>query len=332
MKAAYLETTGSPDVIRVGELPTPTPKPGQVLVKVGSAALNPVDAYLRAGLVTMPMPMPFITGSDFAGTVTAVGDGVKRFQIGDRVWGSNQGLMGRQGTFAEFVAPDEDYCYQTFAGVTDETAAALALTGITAWLGLFYRVNLAAGETVFVNGGTGGVGSLVVQMAKAAGAKVICTVGSDEKVEIARSLGADTVINYKTADVVQTVLDATAGKGVDVFYETQPLSDIDKIVAMTAPFGRIVVMAGRKARPEFPNGPFYVKGLALFGFAMFNISTELQRKAADAINELASSGKLKPLIGARFALEHATDAHRLQDDNTLGKAGTLSGKIVINVE
>src|SRR5260221_14783734 len=103
MKASFVKTTGAPDVLRYGELPTPTPQAGEIRIRVGAAALNPIDTYIRAGIVNMPLPKPFVTGSDVAGTVDAVGAGVKRFKVGDRVWGSNQGLLGRQGTCAEFV-------------------------------------------------------------------------------------------------------------------------------------------------------------------------------------------------------------------------------------
>ncbi len=329
MKAAYLEQTGAASVIQYGDLPTPEPKPGEVRVKVAVAALNPIDVYIRMGQVKVDLPMPFITGTDLAGTVEAVGVGVKRFQVGDRVWGSNQGLLGRQGTFAEFCCVAEDYLYPLPNGVAEQDAAAIALVGITAHIGLFIRANLKAGETVFVNGGTGGVGSAVVQMAKAVGAKVIATVGNPEKAELARELGADTVINYKSDDVVAAVKTATAGRGVDVFYETQPPTDFDRIIEMTAQNGRIVVMAGRAARPPFPNGPFYVKGLSLFGFAMFAITPDVQRQCATDINQWLADKKLRPLIGKTFPLSEAAVAHQLQEENTLGKAGTLSGKILV---
>ena len=329
MKAAYLTETGSPDVVQYGDLPTPEPKAGEVRVRVLAAGLNPIDVYTRAGLNKVDLPKPFITGTDLAGVVDAVGPGAKRFKPGDRVWASNQGLLGRQGTFAEFCCPHEDYVYPMPEGARDIELAALALVGITAHLGLFYRVDLKAGETVFVNGGTGGVGSTVVQMAKIAGARVICTVGSVEKAEIAQSLGADVVVNYKTDDVTAAVKDATGGKGVEVYYETQPPADFDAVVERTAPWGRVVIMAGRAARPVFPNGPFYVKGLSLYGFAMFNAPPELQRRSADAISEWVRAGDLKAVIGQTFPLSEAAAAHRLQHDNTLGKAGTLSGKIVV---
>ena len=329
MKAAYIETTGAPDVIRYGDLPKPVPKDGEVLVRVECASLNPVDTYIRAGLIAMPLPKPFILGCDLAGTVEAVGPNVTRFRVGDRVWGSNQGLLGRQGTFAEFCCPSEDWLYLLPASVRTEDAAALALVGITAHLGLFWRTNLKAGETVFVNGGTGGVGMAVIQMAKATGAKVITTVGSTEKAELAREFGADVVVNYKTDDVATAVKAATEGRGVDVWFETLPPTDFDRTIDLMAPRGRIVVMAGRQAKPVFPNGAFYVKGLSLFGFVMFAMTPDEQRRCAEEMNRWMAEGKLKALIGRVFPFSDAASAHKLQEENTLGKQGTLSGKIIL---
>jgi NADPH2:quinone reductase len=329
MKAAHLETTGGPEVIHYGELPTPEPGPGEVRVRVAAAAVNPIDTYIRAGVVKMNLPTPFIPGCDLAGTVDTVGPGVTRFKPGDRVWGSNQGLLGRQGTFAEYCCAGEEWLYPLPAGVAEKDSAAIALVGITAHLGLFWRASLKPNEMVFVNGGSGGVGGTVVQMARAVGAKVVTTVGSDTKAKLARDLGADHVINYKTDDVAAAVKSATGGKGVDVWYETQPPTDLDRTFDLMAPLGRVVVMAGRSARPAFPNGTFYVKGLTLAGFAMFNVPAAEQRKSADDINRWLSEGKLKAVIGREFPLSEAAAAHRLQEDNTLGKAGTLSGKIVV---
>jgi NADPH:quinone reductase len=328
MKAAFFDTTGTPDVIRAGDLPTPEPKPNEIRVRIAVAAINPIDTYIRSGAAPMPLPKPAITGTDFAGTVEAVGANVTRFRVGDRVWGSNQGLLGRQGTCAEFACVSEEWAYPTPTGVSDEQAAACALVGITAHLGLFARAQLKAGEWVFVNGGTGGVGSMVVQMAKAAGAKVICTAGSDDKVKAALALGADVALNYKTDDVTGKVKEAT-GAGANVWYETTPPGDFDKTVEAMAPRGRVVVMAGRAARPVLPNGPFYVKGLSLLGFAMFNMTADEQRACADAMNAWLAAGKLRAPIGARFALADTAKAHELQEANTLKKAGTLSGKILI---
>src|SRR5688500_5562802 len=201
MKAAYINQTGPPENIIVGDLPTPVPSGNEVLVRVRAAALTPIDTYLRRGTAKMDLPQPFIVGCDLAGTVEMVGLSATRFQVGDRVWGSNQGLLGRQGTFAEYATLDENWLYPTPSSVSDEAAAASALVGITAHLGLVRDVKLQTGETLFVNGGTGGVGSMVVQISKALGARVITTAGNDDKVKAARELGAELAINYKTEDV-----------------------------------------------------------------------------------------------------------------------------------
>ena len=329
MKAAYLEAPGGPEVIRVGELPTPAPGTGQVLVRVAAAALNPIDTYIRAGTVKMPLPVPFVTGTDVAGTVEAVGPGVTRFKKGDRVWGSNQGLLGRQGTCAEYVCAGEEWFYSTPHGVPDQDAAGAALVGITAHLGLFHFARLRAGETVFVNGGTGGVGSMVVQMAKAVGARAITTVGSAEKAELCRSWGTDLVLNYKTDDVPARIKEFTGGQGVNVWYETQREPDFVKTIDLLARRGRMIVMAGRQAQPTFPVGPFYVKDLSLFGFAMFNASPDEQRACADDIGRWLAEKKLRVPVGKVFPLAETAAAHKLLEENTLHKAGTLVGKVIV---
>lgn len=331
MRAAFIHATGGPEVIQVGELPQPTPGPGEVLVKVAAAAVNPIDTYLRSGAVAMPLPKPFIIGCDLAGKVIAVGPGALRFKVGDRVWGSNQGLLGRQGTLAEYVAVAEQWLYPIPDGVAEIEAAASALTGITAHLGLFQWARLQRGDRVYVAGGAGGVGSMVIQMAKAAGATVATTVGSAEKADLAAKLGADCVINYKTDDLRAKLSEFTGGQGLHVWYETQREQDFLGLVPLMAKRGRMVVMAGRTAQPLFPVGPFYTRDLSLFGFAMFNATPEEQRVCATDINRWLSEGKLRPLIGRRLPLAEAAAAHRLQEDNTLNKAGTLTGKIVIDI-
>ncbi|MGE0757245.1 MAG: NADPH:quinone reductase [Pirellulaceae bacterium] len=328
MKAAFVEKVGPPEVIQYGEVPQPVAVGSQVLVKVAAAAVNPIDTYIRNGANYWELPKPFIIGCDLAGTVVAAGPDVRRLKAGDRVWGSNQGLMGRQGTFAEFCAVDECWLYPTPSGVSDESVAACALVGITAHLGLFQNARLREGETLFVNGGSGGVGAMVVQMAKAAGARVIATAGSDAKIAECRELGADVVVNYKSQDIAAAVKEF-APQGVNVYWETTREPDFDKIVSYLGERGRIILMAGRDARPAFPVGPFYVKGCSLHGFVMFKASSDDQRVCATDINHWVSEGKLKAKIGRVFPLSEAAAAHRLQEENTLQKAGTLSGKIVV---
>jgi len=328
MKAAYIKRTGPPENISYDELPPPTPGPTQCLVKVGAVAVNPVDTYIRGGMIQMPLPSPFIVGCDLAGTVVEVGPGVTAFEPGDRVWGSNQGLLGRQGTFAELCAVDECWLYPTPAGVSDEQVAALALVGITAHLGLVRHAELQKGETIFVHGGSGGVGSTVVQMAKAIGARVIATAGSDRKAELCRKLGADFVLHYNTQNV-EAELKRLTPAGVNVWWETLREPDFDLAVGALAARGRMIIMAGREARPPFPVGPFYVKGATLSGFVMFMATPEEQRDCAEDINRWLVEGKLRANIDRLLPLSQAAAAHRLQEESTIGKSGALTGKIVL---
>jgi NADPH2:quinone reductase len=328
MKAAYIEKTGPPENITFGSLPKPKPVGTQVLVKVKAVAVNPVDTYIRAGMYQMDLPKPFVVGCDLAGVVDAVGPEATKYQRGDRVWGSNQGLLGRQGTFAEFAAVDQCWLYPTPEEVSHADAAALSLVGLTAHLGCFRVADLKMVEKLFVHGGTGGVGSCVIQMARAVGAKVLATAGTDEKVQICRQLGAHAAVNYKTGDM-EAALEKFGP--VDVWWETLREQNFDLAVRHMAMRGRIVVMAGRDSRPPLPVGPFYMKDCSLHGFAMFNAPAEEQRKSAAEINRWMARGKLRPLIGKTLPLAKAAEAHRLQEDNTLRHAGTLIGKIVLTV-
>lgn len=330
MKAAFIRQTGAPSVIEYGDLPEPTPAATEVLLQVGAVSVNPIDTYIRSGLVAMASRFPYIIGCDVAGTVVRCGADVQRFRVGDRVWGSNQSLFGRQGTFAERIAVDEKWLYPTPASQPDTEAAAGALVGLTGHLGLFLHAGVRAGEVVFVNGGAGGVGSTVIQLAKSAGAKVVATGGSPESLALCTKLGADLAVNYRDqhADDQIRAFSMPHG-GVQLWFETQREPTFDRTVSLMAPRGRIVLMAGRQARPEFPVGPFYVKDLRLIGFAMFNATPDEQRASAEELNRLYVAGQWKPLIGQTLPLSQAAAAHQLQEDNTLQKAGTLRGKIVL---
>ncbi len=329
MKAAYINAPGPPENIIVGDLPTPEPAGSQVLVRVKAAALNPIDTYIRSGAVKMDLPLPFVVGCDLAGIIEKTGPTAKRYKVGDRVWGSNQGRHGRQGTFAEYAAVDEAWLYPILEGVSDEAAAACALVGLTAHLGLVRQAALQSGETLFVNGGTGGVGSMVVQMAKALGARVITTAGSDEKVKLCRELGADAAVNYKQENVSDRVKEF-APDGINVWWETLREPNFDQAISLLAFRGRMILMAGRDARPPFPVGPFYTKDCSVLGFAVLNATAEEQRPAADDMNRWLAAGKIKPRIDRTLPLDQTAAAHRLQEESTVGKSGALAGKIVIN--
>jgi NADPH:quinone reductase len=329
MKAAYFKEIGPPDKIIYGDLEQPKPGPGQYLVKVTAADVNPIDTYIRSGMIKMNLPIPYIIGCSLGGVIHEAGRDAKRFKPGDHVWGSNQGLLGRQGTSAEFAVIDECWLYPTPKNVSDEQSAAIALVGITAHLGLVRDAKLLPGEVLFVNGGTGGVGSAVVQMAKALGARVITTAGTDEKVATCKKLGADLAVNYKTEDVDAEI--KKFGAPVNVWWETLREPDFDRAVNALAPRGRMILMAGRDARPQFPVGPFYVKGCSLHGFAMFNAPPNEQRAAAMDISQWMNEGKLQAKIDRVMPLSEAATAHRLQEESTIGKTGALAGKIVLKI-
>ena len=330
MKAAYFTQTGPPDVIQFGDLPDPKPGPAQCLVRVAAVDVNPIDTYIRAGLVPSKPSFPAILGRDLAGTVIECGPGARRFNPGDRVWATNQGLGDRPGTFSELAAVDERWLYPIPPGVKEEDIVALALVAVTAHLGLVLKAQLKAGEILFVNGGAGGVGSCVVQMARQIGATVIATAGSDAKVEACRQLGAHVALNHQTENVDAAIKQA-APAGVNVWWETLRQPDFERAIPLMAMRGRYVLMAGREARPVFPVGPFYVKDCSLHGFAMFNATPEELRAAAVDINHWAAEGRLKARIDRVMPLSAALEAHRLQEDSTLRQSGVVSGKLVLRV-
>lgn len=328
MKGAFITRTGPADAIEFGSLPDPVPGPREALVRVRACAVNPIDTYVRGGAVAFTLPFPFVVGCDLAGEVVAVGKDVRSLRPGMRVWGSNQGLLGRQGTFAELAAVDERWLYPTPDAVSDRDAAAAALVSITAHLGLVTHAGLASGETLFVNGASGGVGSAVVQVARALGAHVIGTAGTEEKRARTKSLGAEQAFDYRRDDLVE-VARASAPNGIDVYWETQREPMFDRAIALLADGGRLVVMAGREARTLFPVGPFYVKGCRMVGFAMFKADWRLQAAAANDINRWMAEGRLRVPIDRVLPLEQTALAHTLQESATVARTGALDGKIVI---
>ncbi len=330
MKAAYIESTGPAESIRIGDLMDPEPGPGEVLVKVHDVALNPIDLYLRSGAVAMPLAFPYVVGCDLAGTVLKLGPDAQKFRVGQRVWGSNQGLLGRQGTCSELSVVNEEWLYSTPDNVPDRDAAALALVGITAHIGLVQYAQVKPGEVVYVPGGSGGVGSMVVQMARACGARVITSAGHEDRVQLCRDLGADLALNYKTDDIPAKIREFSP-EGVDVWYETQREPDLEVSIPLLRKRGRLVLIAGRTARPILPVGLFYPRNCTIFGFAMFNCTPDEQRSAGEDIAKWASEGKLRPLIGREFSLDQTAEAHAFLEASTLGGTGTLAGKVVIHI-
>lgn len=329
MKAAYIEKLGPPENIRFGDLPRPVILTSQILVKVAAVAANPIDTYIRSGAYVTPMDFPFIIGRDMVGTVEAVGNGVRRFSPGDRVWCNNQGYHGRQGTFAEYLAIDEEFLYPLPDAAAEKEAVAVLHSATTACIGLLREAKLGRGESIFINGGAGNVGSAVLQLAVNMGARAIVTAGSAEDLAYCRSLGAACAVNYKTEDVAKAISEF-APNGIDVYWDTTTKPDFERAVPLLAHRGRIILMAGLNARPVFPVGAFYTKDCSMHGFAITNATGQELQDCAKAINAALGSGKLKARISRVMPLSDAAAAHRLLEDSQRGLI-KLSGKIVLTV-
>jgi NADPH2:quinone reductase len=330
MNAAFILRTGEPGVIQYGRLPRPVPAPGQVLIRVGAAAVNPIDVEIRSGRLAMPLRFPYVIGSDVAGTVVMRGIGVRRFAEGDRVWGSNQGVFGRQGTFAEYVAVDEKWLYPIPMQQSDAEAAAGAMVGITACLGLFRAARLCTSEIVFVQGDAGGVGSAILQQAKAAGARVITTAGDPATDACCRELKADLVLDCRSPNLYEQIREfAEPFGGVHVWAETQREPMLNRIVELMASGGRIVMIASQGANTEVSLKELYSANLSLLGVSMFNTLPDVQRQCAMAINERYTYGRWRPRVGLTLSLSQAAEAQQTQEMNIRRPGGAVHGKIVV---
>ncbi|MCC6265342.1 MAG: NADPH:quinone reductase [Bryobacterales bacterium] len=322
MQAAYIEEFGPPGVIRFGELPLPRVGPSDVLVRVAAVAVDGIDTYIRSGAYPIHAAMPFIIGRDLVGTVVETGSDVARFRKGDAVWANNQGYGGRQGSFSEYCAVGEDLLYPLPDGVDPVAAAAVLHSGLTAVLGLQFKARLRAGEAVFLNGGSGNVGSAALGIAKTLGARVAVTAGSPEKAAWCRELGADLVIDYRTQDV-RGALREFAPEGVDVYFDTTRQFDGSLAVESIARRGRIVVIAGLDARTMLPLGRFYQRNATMYGFTVTDATAEELASYAAEINRWLANGVLSARIAAHLPLSQSAEAHRMYE------AGGLFGKIVL---
>jgi NADPH2:quinone reductase len=327
MKAAYVEKLGPPENIQFGELSEPVIRSSHVLVKVAAVVVNPIDTYIRRGAYPSRIEFPFIIGRDMVGTVESVGSSVQRFRPGDRVWCNNQGYHGRQGTFAEYLAIDEEFLYPLPRAVEEKEAVAVLHSATTASIGLLREARLRSGETIFINGGAGNVGSAVLQIAASLGARIIVTAGSEDDLAYCRSLGAIRAVNYKIEDVAKAISEF-AGDGIDVYWDTTSKPDFERAVPLLAHRGRIILMAGLDALPVFPVGAFYTKDCSMHGFAITNATSQELKDCAKTINDALANGKLKSRISRIMPLAEAAAAHRLLEDSQRGLV-KLSGKIIL---
>lgn len=324
MKAAYITAYGPAEAIQVGDLPIPVLSPTDVLVHVDAVTVNHVDTFIRSGAYRTNTPFPFIIGRDLVGTVEDVGAGVTDFQPGDRVWSNSLGHNGRQGSFAEKASVAVERLYRLPDGVAAPEAVTVFHPAATAYLGLFREGRLRAGETVVVTGAAGGVGSAVVQMAVAAGARVVATASSHDA-EYCLSLGAHAVVDYRARNVAAAIGKVTP-EGVDLFWDNSGINDIEGMLPVLAQGARVVVMSGLNSRPEIPMGKLYTRDVSLHGFVISNASVSDLSDAATLINRLLAAGCLRTRISATLSLAEAAEAHRLQSAQG---ADRLKGRIVV---
>lgn len=326
MKAAYINNTGPADTIIFGQLPTPTLESNQVLVKVTCVTVNHIDTYIRAGNYPIDLDFPFIIGRDAVGVVEAVGARVANFKKGDLVWTNNQGIQGRPGTFAEYIAVDDELLYPLPNNVDPKEAVAVLHGAVTATAGIILAAKLRDGETIFVNGGAGGVGSAVIQMAKARGATVIASAGSEEKVAWCKKIGANHAFNYKTESVEKKVLELVP-YGVDAFWDTSREPNLEVAVHLMGNNGRIVLMAGKKDyKALLPVTDFYRKDLSINGFSVNHASPDELRNYALIINRCMADKILVAKIAMELPLSSAAKAHKMLESDP-----ALWGKIVLTV-
>lgn len=243
MKAVYFEQGGPVSVLRYGDVKSPDPSGDhQVLVHIKAIGINPIDGKIRATPERFPVSFPAIPGCDGAGIVQAVGRHVQNFKPGDEVYFSQPGFNNRQGTYAEYVLVDASLLALKPHSLSFEQAAAVPLIFITAWEALYDRARITSGQTILIHAGAGGVGHATIQLAKLVDAKVITTVSSDEKADFVKHLGADKIVNYQTQDVVAEVLQWTAGKGVDIAFDTIGANVLQSCFSCVKCYGDVVTI------------------------------------------------------------------------------------------
>jgi NADPH:quinone reductase-like Zn-dependent oxidoreductase len=319
MKAVRIHEYGGPEVLVYEDVDTPSPGPGQVLVRVRAAGLNPIDVAVRRNSFPAPKQPPKTLGSDGAGVVEAVGPDVAGVAPGDEVFFTGLGV-GSEGSYAEYALIAAVQAVRKPAGVTFEEAASLGLAFSTAWYGLVRRAALAPGETVLVQGAAGGVGSAAVQLARAREARVLATVGSAADAARVAELGADEVTDRTAADVVAEVKRLTDGKGVDVVLELVVSANLAADLAMIAKGGRIVgIGGGPEPTVTIPTGPAIAVDASLLFASSSNAGRAGTAEVLAEVAQLVEQGKLRPVVGRVFALSQAREAHELLEGHHFGK-------------
>ena len=320
MKAIRVQQTGGPEVMELAEIPTPQPKPNDALVKVSVAGVNSIDGRFRDG--SLRTPLPFTPGQEGAGVVTAVGAQAKTVKVGDRVAWS-----GALGSYAEYVTATTDSLVLVPATLSDQQAAAAMMQGLTAHYLANDAHKLKAGETALVHAAAGGVGLLLVQMARMIGARVIGTASNQEKASLALEAGADEVIVFTQQDFEAEVKRLTGGKGVDVVYDGVGKATFEKNLNVMRRRG-MLVLYGMSSGPVPPVDPAKLseKGslyMARTTLAHFTATREELLARTSALFAMIAEGKLKLRIAKTYALAEAAQAHRDME------ARKIAGKILL---
>lgn len=325
MRVIEIAQPGGPEVLRLARRPVPVPGRSEVRVRVAAAGVNRPDLAQRQGKYPPPRGASDIPGLELAGTVDALGEGVTAWTVGDRVCALVSG-----GGYAEYCAVPAVQCLPIPAGFDELQAAALPETFFTVWANVFERGRLREGETLLVHGGTSGIGTTAIQLARAFGARVLATAGSTEKCAACETLGAERAVNYRTEDFVAVALQATGGRGVDLILDMVGGSYIPRDLEALAPDGRLVLISflgGAKAELSFL--PVLQRRLTITGSTLrprpVDEKGRLARALREAVWPLLESGRVRPMIDSTFPLERAADAHRRME------SGAHVGKIVLTV-
>ena len=314
MTAIAISGPGGPEVLKAEERPLPQPADGEVLVKVAAAGVNRPDVLQRLGLYPPPAGAPDIPGLEIAGTVAMLGRSATRWNVGDRVVALVPG-----GGYGEYCTVHETNALALPEALSFAEAACVPETVFTVWHNLFQRGGLRAGETALVHGGTSGIGTTAIQLAKAFGAKIIVTAGSDGKCRAAEELGADKAVNYRSEDFVEVVRAETGGAGADVILDMVGGDYVSRNYEAAAVEGRIVQIAflgGPVAEADFSK--LMVKRLTHTGSTLrarsVSFKAELAKAVEEAVWPLIADGRFRPVMDSEFALADAAEAHRRIDD------------------
>jgi putative PIG3 family NAD(P)H quinone oxidoreductase len=321
MKTITIREPGDADVLTLADVDEPQPAPGQVRIKVAAAGVNRADIMQRKGFYDPPPGSSPYPGLEVSGTIDALGEGVEGWQVGDEVCAL---LVG--GGYAEYVTVPAGQVLPVPAGVPLVEAAALPEVVSTVWSNVFMTANLLPGQTILIHGGSSGIGTMAIQLAREVGARVAVTAGSAEKLERCRELGAEILINYKEQDFVGVMKEATDGAGADVVLDNMGAKYLERNVDVLATSGRLVVIGLQGgARAELDLGVLLRKRAAVIATSLRARPEAEKATIVAAVREhvwpLVESGRVKPVVDRTFALGDAGDAHRAMEDS--GHVGKL---------